>query len=144
MFDKRVSIAVGAILVGCVSVAGVQSQASEKDQVIKQETGTATVQSDTGQIELVSAVNGVAVSRLSGAIEKANVFRMGDIIIHVDGRRVVTPENLLGYVRENSKASTFEITLMRDGQQITKPVDAKFLSSFMTPQPPKPPPLPGR
>lgn len=144
MFDKRVSMAVGAILVGSIAVVGVQSQASEKGQSVKQETGTATVQSDSGEIELVSASSGVAVSRVSGAIERANVFRTGDIITSVDGRRVATPENLLGHVRQNPETKAFEITFVRDGQKITKSVESKFLTSFMTPQPPEPPPLPSR
>ena len=142
MIDKRVALAAGALVIGSIAAAGVQSHNSSKEAVMKQEYGTATVGSGSGEIDLATVAGGVEIVRISGDLAKAGILREGDVITEVDGNAVRTPEHLLGYVRGNPGARSFEIEIRRGGRSAKQSVTSRFMNLFMTPQPPEPPAVP--
>jgi S1-C subfamily serine protease len=45
-----------------------------------------------------------------------------DVIIEVDGEKVETGDDLLGYIEAKKPGDTIELTILREGRQIKVPV----------------------
>lgn len=133
------AVAVFAVVVSAAAV--VQANGSGSSDGVIYSTGTATIVSGAGTIELSGAGNGVHVVRLSGALSRDNVLRSGDVITAIDDIAVGTPEDIFSHVRDRPGSNGFELTIDRSGDVFVRRVDQSLFQQIMTPRPPVPPPV---
>jgi len=124
------------------AAAMAQANGSEGNHPMRHSTGTATIASGKGMIELISAGGGVRVTYLSGAFSDGGVLAPGDLITAVDGVAVGTPEDLFGHIRDRPASKDFALTISRSGEVFVRRVGQNFFRNLMTPKPPEPPPVP--
>lgn len=63
---------------------------------------------------LPAGTEGLVVQGVLGPAAQAGI-ELDDVITHIDGRRLSTRDELLGYVRAKSPGQTVTLTLLRDG-----------------------------
>lgn len=113
-----------------------------QSQTRSHSTGVFSASSSSGELLMVSQPGGVRIDRLR--LETLETpLQAGDVVSRVDGLTVVTPEDILGYVRQRPQLGALSLSVRRGADQINLTIEADLFRAFMAPEPPAPPAPPG-